>query len=219
MSRPIERLERRGLARGLKLSLDALFYVALVVGVLLIVSLPISSFTGYDQGWDANFPVAVGNGVFNPQFRVDMTDATWPGLQNARIEGARGKLRFLHHSLPTHLVGMAVPFLVLWGLFLWGLVLLRRILADTARGRPFDPANPRRMNLLGWIILAASVGASVLEFLSSKWVLANADVRTVPLSPSLSIHAGWAVSGLLVLVLAGIWRLAVRMSEEQALTV
>lgn len=218
MSGPIEKVERRGLARGLKLSLDALFYVGLIVGVLLIVSLPISSFTGYDQGWDANFPVAVGNGALYPELPIDVSEANWPGLQNARIEGARGKLRFLHYSLRTHL-GMAVPALVLWGLFLWGLVLLRRVLADTARGRPFDPANPRRLNVLGWIILAGSVGASVFEFFSSKWVLANVDVRTVPLSPALSIHAGWAVSGLLVLVLAGIWRLAVRMSEEQALTV
>jgi len=181
--------------------------------------LPISAFTDYDQGWDANFPVAVGDGVLYPELRVDVNEATWSGLQNVRITGARGKLRFLHHSLPTHLVGMAGVFLLFWGLFLWSLALLRRILADTARGRPFDPANPRRLNVLGWIIVAASIGSSILEYLSSKWVLSSVEVTTVPLSPSLPIHAGWAVCGLLVLVLAGIWRLAVRMSEEQALTV
>lgn len=219
MSRQVEGLERRGLARGLKISLDVLFYLAMGVGVLLIASLPISAFTDYDQGWDANFPVAVGDGVLYPELRVDVDETTWPSLQNVRITGARGKLRFLHHSLPTHLVGMAGAFLLCWGLFLWSLGLLRRILTDTARGRPFDPANPRRLNLLGWIILAASIGSSVLEFLSSRWVLSSVEVTTVPLSPSFPIHAGWAVCGLLVLVLAAIWRLAVRMSEEQALTV
>ncbi|NJD19346.1 MAG: DUF2975 domain-containing protein [Gemmatimonadetes bacterium] len=214
----LEGLQRRGLARGLKVSLDVLFYLALLVGVLLIVSLPISAFTDYDEGWDANFPVAVGSGALYPELHVDVSEATWPGLQNARIEGARGKLRFLHHSLPTHL-GMAAPSLLFWGVFLWSLMLLRRILADTARGRPFAPANPQRLNVLGWIILAASIGSSLIEFVSSRWVLSKVEVTTVPLSPSFPVHAGWAVCGLLVLLLAGIWRMAVRMSEDQALTV
>jgi hypothetical protein len=218
MSEDPKGLERRGLARGLKVFLDILFYLAFAVGVLLAVSLPISTFSNYDEGWDGNFPVAVGEGVLYPELHVGVDETTWPGLVNVRVTGARGELRFLHHSLPTHL-GWAAGFLLLWGAFLWAVTLLRRILATTAGGHPFDPVNVRRLNLLGWIIVMASVLTSSLEYLASRWVLSRVDVVTVPLSPSLQIHAGWIVCGLLVLVLAGIWRVAVQMTDEQSLTV
>ena len=218
MSEDSGRLERRRLAGGLKVFLDILFFLVLVVGVLLVLSLPISALTDYDDGWDGNFPVAVGEGRLYPTLPVAVDETAWPGLENVRVTGARGELRFLHHSLSTHL-GIATAFLLYWGAFLWGVTLLRRILATTAAGRPFDPVNALRLNVLGWIIILASALTSVLEYLVSRWVLSTVDVVTVPLSPSLQVHVGWIICGLLALVLAGVWRVAVPMAEDQSLTV
>ena len=218
MSGDTRGLERRGLARGLKISLDILFYLVLTVGALLIVSLPISAFTDYDEGWDASFPVAVGESSIYPHFPVDVGRSAWPGSENFRVEGSRGELRFLHHSLPLHLASSTL-FILFWAVFLWAVTLLRRILATTAGGRPFDPVNVRRLNALGWIIVAASILFSLVQYLASRWILANIEVVTVPLSPSIRIHEGWIVCGLLVLVLASVWKEAVTMAEEQSLTV
>lgn len=218
MSEEIGSLQRRGLARGLKIFLDVLFFLVLLVGILLLVSLPISSFTAYDEGWDANFPVAVGEGLLYPTLPVQVHETSWSGMENVRVVGARGELRFLHHSLPTHLV-IAGIYLLYLAAFLWGVTLLRRILAATAGARPFDPRNVRRLNTLGWIIVVSAVLSSVLEYLASRWVLSRLDVGPVPLSSSLQIHVGWIICGSTVLILAGIWRTAVQMAEEQALTV
>ena len=102
---------------------------------------------------------------------------------------------------------------------LWGLILLRRILATTAGGHPFDPKNPGRLNALGWIIFAFVAIASLLQYLTSRWVLTKFTDTMIPLSPAIDLQQGWILCGLLVLVLAAIWRVAVRMAEEQSLTV
>jgi len=218
MNEDIKGLERRGLARGLKIFLDILFYLALALGILLLVALTISTFTNYDDGWEHNVPVAIGEGSFWPRLDVEIAGGASPAVLNTRIEGARGELRFFHHSLPVHLGLQAIAILFL-GLFLWGITLLRRILATTAGGRPFDPINPRRLNAMGWIIVSASVLSSILQYLASRLTLSKVEVTTLPLSPSIQIHKEWIVCGLLVLVLAAIWKEAVRMAEEQALTV
>lgn len=99
------------------------------------------------------------------------------------------------------------------------LALLRRILDTTAGGRPFHPYNPRRLRALGWIILGTAFSSSLLHYLESRWALSRVEVVTIPLSPVVELHEGWIVCGLLVLILAAIWREAVAMAEEQALAV
>jgi hypothetical protein len=221
MSEDVNGLERRGLARGLKILLDILFFLAIALGVLWLVGLSVSTFTDYDDGWELDVPVAIGVGTFYPSLRVETSRNTSPPFENmlnTRIVEARGEFRGLHHSLPMHL-GESVIFFLFLALFLWVLTLLRRILATTAGGHPFDPVNPRRLNTLGWIILSAAVISSLLEYLVSRWVLARVEVVTVSLSPPINIHQEWILCGLLVLVLAAIWKEAVRMAEEQSLTV
>jgi len=220
MSENIKGLERRGLARGLKIFLDILFYLTIAVGILgfSAVAFSIPTFTGYDDGWEVRVPVAVGESSFFPRMPVEVDSGASPALENIMIWETQGKLRFLHYSFPANLVEEAIEFLFL-GLLLWAITLLRRILATTAGGRPFDPINPRRLNTLGWIIVSASVSTSLLQYLASKWILSKVEVVTIPLSPSIQIHQEWILCGLLVLVLAAIWKQAVQMAEEQALTV
>lgn len=219
MNQDMGRLDRRGLARGLKIFLDVLFYLALVVGgILRLVALGVSALPDYDDGWELNVPVAVGEGSFWPRLQLEVPPNPSPALQNIRIENAQGELRYFHHDFPLHLREQAIAFLFV-GLSLWGITLLRRILATTAGGHPFDPINPRRLNTLGWIILSSSALASLLQFLVGRSVLSGLEVTTIPLSPHADFQQEWLLCGLLVLVLAGIWKEAVRMAEEQSLTV
>jgi hypothetical protein len=211
-------IERRRLARGLKISLDVLFYVVFGVGILLVVSLPISWLTDYQDGWDVNIPVAVGENTLFPQLDVEVGGGVSLASENVRITRAHGELRFLHHSLPLHLAVCAL-ILLFMGAFLWALTLLRRILASTAAGRPFDPDNPRRLNTLGWVIVSSGFLVSLLQYMASAWVLSRVEVLTLPLTPSLQIHLELIICGLLVLVLSSIWKEAVRLAEEESLTV
>ena len=211
-------LERRGLARGLKICLDILFYIVLAVGILLAGGLTISLFSDYDDGWEIRAPVAVGETSLFSRLPVEIEMDVSPAFENPSIWEAQGKLRFLHYSLPLHLGESAASFLTL-GILLWAITLLRRILATTAGGHPFDPQNPRRLNTLGWILLLSSVLTSFLQYLASRWILSKVEVTTFPLSPLVQVYKEWILCGLLVLVLAAIWKQAVQMAEDQSLTV
>jgi len=211
-------LGRRGLARGLKIFLDVLFYLTLVVGIILVVSVPISVFTDYEEGWDLIVPVTVGEqSIFPRSVRLEFEPQPPPMIEWVRLDG-QGRLHLLHHHTPWALAN-AVAYLVTIGVILWALLLLRRILATTAGGQPFQPDNPRRLNILGWVIVCTALLSSLSQYFVSSWALAKVEVVTLPLSPPVQLNQGWIVCGLLTLVLAAIWKEAVAMAEEQALTV
>jgi hypothetical protein len=218
MSEEIGTLDRRMLARGLKIFLDILFYLILLVGVLLVGSLPVSVSSGYHDGWDLIVPVTIGEGSLRPRLNLEIAQDSQAVFEVARIRDGYGKLHLFHHNLSLCLLNAAFIILIL-AVLLWAITLLRRILATTVGGHPFHPSNPRRLNLLGWIILAASVLASLLQYLASRWVLTRVEIINIPVSPVIQSNKEWVVCGLLVLVLAAIWKQAVQMAEEQALTV
>lgn len=213
-----EPLDRRGLARGLRVFLDVLFYAALLVGVLLLFSLPVSMSSTYEDGWDLIIPVTIGESSGHPRLPVEILQSAPPVFESARIGDGYGQLHLFHHNLSLHLLNAALIGCTL-GVLLWAIALLRRILATTARGFPFDPLNPRRLNVLGWIIITASLLSSLLQYLASRWILSEVTVTTIAVSPLIESNKEWIVCGLLVLVLAAIWRQAVRIAEEQSLTV
>jgi len=219
MNESIGGLKRRRLAQGLKILLDVLVFLVLAVGVIRMAGLSVSAFTDYDEGWELDVPVAIGKGSFYPRFPVEVAQGTASAAFLSKgISGAQGKLILHHYSLPLHSGGEAIH-LLLYGALLWGIILLRRVLSTTAGGRPFDRLNPSRLNRLGWVIVFSSAVASVIQYFLSKWVLSRFEPATVPLSPSMDIHQEWILCGLLVLVLAAIWNEAVRMAEEQSLTI
>jgi hypothetical protein len=179
----------------------------------------ITAFTDYEGGWDFIVPANLGEGSFrSPSFSVEYQLHPPPEFESVRLGDGQGMLHLFHHNLSLHLVN-AVLYIVAFGVILWVLALLRSILAATSRGRPFDPVNPKRLNALGWIILGTALLSSLSQYLASRWALSKVEVVSPPLSPLIEFNAGWIVCGLLVLVLAAIWKEAVRMAEEQALTV
>jgi len=219
MTENTESLERRWLARGLKILLDILFILTLALAIMLVAAIGYSAFTDYENGWDLIVPATLGEGsFFAPSFNVEFELHPPPEFEAVRLGDGQGKLHLFHHNLPLFLAN-AVVYFIAFGVILWSLILLRRILATTARGRPFDPVNPRRLNALGWIIVCTALLSSLFQYLVSSWALSRVEVVSPPLSPLVQFNVGWIVCGLLVLVLAAIWKEAVRMAEDQALTV
>jgi hypothetical protein len=200
-------LERRGLAKGLKVWLDFLFYLTLLAAFLVIVLWPILSVFG-EAEYLITVPVAVSEGGLLPPDVID-------GL---RFRDARGKLSF---SLPGFFSNAVFWHLsvVLGAAGIYGLALLRKILRNVAQGFPFHPDNPRRLNHLGWIIVATSLLATVSQFLFGRWALSRLDGLDLPFSPTYQGYGDWILCGLLILVLASIWKQAVQIAEDQSLTV
>lgn len=128
----------------------------------------------------------------------------------------------LSNNLTTrnHLYLGSIFFYLAGGiLVLWLVWLVRRILVATAKGTPFDPANVRNLTLMGWIVVLAGSVGPVLEHGLVRWILSQVEPTELPLSPPLDFRLGVVFLGLLILVLAAVWREAVSMAEEQSLTV
>lgn len=238
-------LERRGLAKGLKVWLDILFFLTLLGGGLVLIIWPVVSFSGPEE-FKLTVPVIVGEGAFryfNAGKKDPIREVSVEAMEDAPISTeedrtpapsnpwedvsiapgftlakAQGQLLF---KPPTIGAGLLYWFftLILVGALAYGLFLLRRILSTTVEGNPFDSANPRRLVHLGWIVLASSLFATASKFLFGHWALSNLSDSDFLLSPALMFYKEWLTCGLLILVLAAIWKEAVRISEEQSLTV
>lgn len=135
MAKSTNGLKRRGLARGLKIFLDGVLFLILAAVVLTVFAVLISFFTEYGDGWEFDVPVAIGQGSFYPRLPVDFVQDTTSGFSSKGISEGQGKLVLHHNTLPLHLGGTAIS-LLFYGALLWGITLLRRILATTAGGRP-----------------------------------------------------------------------------------
>ena len=67
--------------------------------------------------------------------------------------------------------------------------------------------------------MSTSLATTVIQFLAGRWALSEPELAGLPFSPIVKLDQGWIFVGLLILVLAAIWQEAVRMAEEQSLTV
>jgi hypothetical protein len=214
-------LERRGLAKGLRLLIDIMFFLTLLAAVSTGVLWPIAGI-GDEAGFDLNIPVLVGESSILPVHRLEVDleaiQGDLAGASNFRLVGTRGELRLQAPGKGHALVFWAVMMGV-FSVVVLSLQLLRKILATAAEGRPFDPENVRRLNLLGSIILISAVAVTVIQHFLARWILKGVAFTSVALSPPLQLQKEWIICGLLVLLLAAIWKEAVRMAEEQSLTV
>jgi hypothetical protein len=218
-------IERRGLAKGLKIWIDLLFYLALVAGIVILVTGPIVTLAG-SRGLELSIPVSIGESSFlpilplqvDPDAGSEIHTETSPDVGPFSLVHARGELRFSETAL-TPLLVYWVHQLVLFGALICGLILLRRILATAVEGRPFDPSNPLRLNRLGWLVVVTGLLVPVSQFFFGGWALTRYQVTGIALSPSMEIYEEWVFAGLLVLILAAIWKEAVRMAEDLSLTV
>jgi hypothetical protein len=202
-----ETLERRGLAKGLRVWLDILLVIVLLATVAITVVWPLLSWAG-QEAYEVTVPVS-----------VDRDALSSPGGHGGvSLADTRGQLKYLPETFFPKLVFWLISVVAV-AVLIYGILLLRRVLSTTARGSPFHPDNPRRLNRLGWLIVATSLVATVAEFLAGRWVLSDPELAGLPLSPLLKFDQGWLFVGLLVLVLAAIWKEAVRMAEDQSLTV
>jgi len=200
-------LERRGLAKGLRVWLDLLLGLVLLAGIALIIVWPVLVWTGQEV-YQVRIPVSIDDSsVFPP--------GEYEGLSLVKT---MGELKFVPENFGPKLLYWIVSVVAI-AVLVYGLLLLRRILTTAARGFPFHPSNPRRMNHLGWLIVSTTVLATICQFWAGTWALSNPRFAELPLSASVQLDQGWLFFGLLVLVLASIWKEAVRMAEDQSLTV
>jgi hypothetical protein len=94
-------------------------------------------------------------------------------------------------------------------------LLLFRTLRTIRLGAPFDPANPRRLRVIGLLVLVGGLGGQALDAFARFALLDAAGPATPnPVVTSATLDLTWAVAGLVALALAEAFAVGRRLSDD-----
>jgi hypothetical protein len=94
-------------------------------------------------------------------------------------------------------------------------LLLFRTLRTIRLGVPFDPANPRRLRLIGLLVLVGGLGGQALDAVA-RFALLDAAGRVTPnpILTTATLDLTWAVTGLIALALAEAFAAGRRLTDD-----
>src|SRR5262245_29694956 len=140
------------------------------------------------------------------------------GIDHAEVRGLHGSLRFPIRRGPFFLANAAL-LMVAMAFFLWIAGQLRAVVRTVRDGKPFIALNATRMRRIGWGLIVGELASAIVVFLESAYAMQHFSIEGLRLSarPDVSVFA--IVQGMIVLVIAEVFRAGTRLEEDQSLTV
>jgi len=138
-----------------------------------------------------------------------------PAAGNFRIHGS---LRFPAQK-GAFLAANAAILIVFFGLLLWVLGQLRAIFRTLRDGQPFVPANATRLRQIAFAVIGGELARAVFAFFENYYAMTHfvAEGLRFDARPDLNVLA--VLNGLIILVVAEVFRVGTHLDEEQSLTV
>jgi len=204
-------LGRASISWVVKLTLDIAWYATLVLAVLVAVDV-LGGVVGVSAG---RLDLAVRFELDPGSYRV--TSEAY-GVEQALVTDAVGKLVF--GSTNVSLLFLYFGVLLVWfGAALAIIYELRQVFRTLVDGEPFVRANAVRIHLIGMVIILMEIVRLVILTLFSVFVRDNFSVEGVTLGLAPRPDLGVILVGLVVLVIASVFRQGTELREEQELTV
>jgi hypothetical protein len=140
------------------------------------------------------------------------------GIDDGQIKDLHGSLKFPIRRGPFFLAN-AVLLMLAMAFFLWIAGQLRAVVRTVRDGKPFIALNATRMRRIGWGLIVGELTSSMVVFLESAYAMQHFSIEGLRLSarPDFSVFA--IVQGMIVLVIAEVFRAGTRLDEDQSLTV
>lgn len=204
------------MASFIKFIISAAWYIQLFFLVLLTVAISIKFLR---NGNTEPTPETVEVRLTQSR-QVDVATASVAdNISDASLALDSGKLTFNHQS-SKQIIGFNLVFMWLgFSISLTITYLLRRLFKSLTQNNPFIVENAQRLRLISFLIMLIPVtsfahDAVVNWFLKQNFLLDGSGIRS-----HLSIDLKTLFVGLVVLVIAEIFRVGARLKEEQELTV
>ena len=214
----------RILAEVLQRFLEGIAALLALAGLLtcvwLLFALPGNLLDGQDPEFaDRDLRVNVPFAIDLPEDGYSVEAASLY-LYDPSVEQTRGRLYFgtrrawylwAHYLLM--LASLAVPMYFVWQ--------LRQLLASIRRGSPFLRPNARRLRNVGLVVVLSDLLGAACRYAVGAAILDRTTVRGLALRPLLDWESllGYLVLGLVILVIAEVFRQGAALAEEQSLTV
>jgi DUF2975 family protein len=163
------------------------------------------------NNWTLTIPVSVtidGGRIAAPSI----------GIERADIRDLRGSLRFPLQRGRVFIINSLLLILVM-GVALWLTTELQRVLRTVRDGKPFAASNATRVRRVAWILIAGEFVRATIVYLENSYAATHftAEGLRFTARPDLSVAA--IIQGLIILVIAEVFRAGTRLDEDQSLTV
>jgi hypothetical protein len=163
------------------------------------------------NNWTLTIPVSVtidGGRIAAPSI----------GIERADIRDLRGSLRFPLQRGRVFIINSLLLILVM-GVALWLTTELQRVLRTVRDGKPFAASNATRVRRVAWILIAGEFVRATIVYLENSYAATHftAEGLRFTARPDLSVAA--IIEGLIILVIAEVFRAGTRLDEDQSLTV
>ena len=191
------------------------FYTVAVALVLMLGLASVPLFTDLSNTSNTEMSIPVSFSVENGVLRLP---APAPGVANADIRDAHGTLRFPPPS-GTFLTTTALLAALGLAVVLWVLVQLRAVFRTLRDGRPFVAANAMRIRWIGYAVILGEVVHSLVLLGGNAYAKTHfaADALRFDAWPRIDVFP--IIHGLIILVIAEVFRAGARLDEDQSLTI
>jgi len=204
---------RRSVSSLLTLLLSVAQYAIALVIVITSVLTAISLFVDI-RGAEIDLPVS-----FTVDGRALQVTAPSLGIEATQIEHARGSLTFRPPGglfvVPVTLLGVTVILAVI----LWGLRQLQAVLRTLRDGQPFVPENATRIRSLAFIVIFGELARTALMFGANSYAITHFSGRGLRFNAELDLNVFALIHGLIILVIAEVFKAGTRLDEDQSLTI
>ena len=102
---------------------------------------------------------------------------------------------------------------------LWVLHQLRAVFSTLRDGQPFVPANATRIRWIGWTVILGELTRAAVTYLTNTFAASHFSADGLRFTARADVNLFAIVNGLIILVLAEVFREGTRLDEDQSLTV
>ena len=189
------------------------YYLSLVCFVGVMLLLAVDGITGAKVIKYMHLPVEVTYEDIGRTLPLEQikSDDIMPvvGFQNVKLDVSN----FDHMAQ-----NMWIPFILLIGL-VYVLYLFRLFLRTVRENSPFAPENPQRLKRIGYLVTAAGPVAGIMNNIYARIYIHFIDLPGATIDVTKNDYAYPIFLGLMIIVIAHIFDIAVKMKLEQDLTV
>ena len=198
--------------------------LAATLDVFLVLFMALLAFAALFMAASTGYHLVTGNTPSVDGYEIKLsTGLPALTLQSAsgepveiEIESATAIIPLYQGSRRLQIVSIFGVF-VLFGLVGCGLIQLRRFLGSIKKGQPFVAANAQRLRNLAWIIVAGGLVHPILYGITGILVKQSFPEFNFRLSMAGPFNAFFY--GLVIFIIAEVFKIGVEMKEEQDLTV
>ncbi len=140
------------------------------------------------------------------------------GIDAAELSDVRAALKF-PPPRGVFVIGNGVMLVAMLALGLWALGQLRAVLRTLRDGQPFAPANALRIRRIAWLVIVGELVRSALVFFENRYAATHFVSEGLHFSARPTVDVFAIVDGLIILVIAEVFRIGARLDEDQSLTV